>query len=328
MEDAVTTAVQLQSIYQKMHGDNHSLVTEVQILGFPSLNAFKIPVFIIIILIYSLTISENVLIIVLVSMSHHLHSPMYFFLANLSVTDIILVTNVIPKTLCIIIREGDTLTILGCLTQFFLHGVSVSTECFLLTVMSGDRYLAICKPLHYVILMSNPMLCIRLVSLSWLLSFCAVLIYIISMTFLQFCGPNVIDHFFCDLMPLFELSCSDITFFQLEMLFLSVPFTLFPLLIITVSYASIVRAVLRISTDTGRGKAFSTCSSHLAVVSIFYGTLFGSYVIPSKGNSLTAGKSVSLLYTVFTPLINPIIYSLKNKDINRAMRKRFCKSNE
>uniref|UniRef100_A0A8C5M880 Olfactory receptor n=1 Tax=Leptobrachium leishanense TaxID=445787 RepID=A0A8C5M880_9ANUR len=313
--------------HQVMNTMNQTSVTKFLLLGFQTFQSVRIILLLCFLVFLFGTICGNLLIIWLVASNRSLQSPMYFFLTQLSLSDLLLTTDIVPNALYIIWCKGGAMSFSGCLTQFYLFVVAESSECLILTLMSYDRYLAICNPLRYNTTM-NSILCIKLVSLSWLLSFCAILIYIISMTFLQFCGPNVIDHFFCDLMPLFELSCSDNTFFQVELYILCIPFILFPFVIITVSYVCIVQAVLRISTKTERGKVFSTCSSHLTVVSIFYGTLFGSYVVPSKGNSSAAGKAISLLYTVFTPLINPIIYSLKNKDINHAMRKSFCKKNE
>ncbi|KAM3924579.1 olfactory receptor 11G2-like [Leptodactylus fuscus] len=190
-------------------------------------------------------------------------------------------------------------------------------ECFLLAVMSYDRYVAICNPLRYNSIMTRTYFAILSI-VCWLLGFCVILIYITNLANLSFCEANVIDHFFCDILPILELTCSDTYVVHMEIFLLSIPIVFVPITIIVVSYTSIVRAVLRIPSSTGRQKAFSTCSSHLIVVSIFYGTLFSVYVVPTKGQTSTMGKILSLLYTVFTPFINPIIYSLRNKDIRKA----------
>ncbi|XP_063302590.1 olfactory receptor 5P58-like [Pelobates fuscus] len=200
----------------------------------------------------------------------------------------------------------------------------LTSEFFLLLIMAYDRYLAICNPLRYSMLMS-PMVCIRLVIMTWLLSFSIELAVIISTIQLQFCGPNVIDHFFCDLVPLIELSCSDISFLEVENLILSVLVTITSLISIAVFYVYIIQAALRMSTTSGRSKVFSTCSSHLTVVSIFYGTILGIYMLPNKNKSMSVNKIASLLYTVVTPMINPIIYSLRNKDIEKAVKKLWSK---
>uniref|UniRef100_A0A8C5M1I3 Olfactory receptor n=1 Tax=Leptobrachium leishanense TaxID=445787 RepID=A0A8C5M1I3_9ANUR len=302
-----------------MQPRNQTVCTEFLLLGFQNVESFKTLFFLLLLAIHLMTVCGNLLIIWLVASNRSLQSPMYFFLTQLSLSDLLLTTDIVPNALYIIWNEGGAMSFTGCITQFYLFDLF---ECFLLATMAYDRYLAICNPLRYSSIM-NSFLCIRLVILSWILSFSVALTDIISMTQLDFCGPNIIDHFFCDLAPLLELSCSDTTFFQVEIFILCTFVTLPPLIFVIVSYAWIVKAVLRISTKTGRGKAFSTCSSHLAVVSIFYGTLIGSYMIPANGKSLTVSKAVSLLYTVFTPMINPIIYSLKNKDIKGAMKRTF-----
>uniref|UniRef100_A0A8C5PAB7 Olfactory receptor n=1 Tax=Leptobrachium leishanense TaxID=445787 RepID=A0A8C5PAB7_9ANUR len=301
-----------------MNAMNQTSVTKFLLLGFQNVQSVRIILLLCFLVFLFGTICGNLLIIWLVASNRSLQSPMYFFLTQLSLSDLLLTTDIVPNALYIIWNEGGSMSFSGCMTQFYFFASSEVSECLILTIMSYDRYLAICNPLRYNTAM-NSLLCVMLVSISWLLGFSVI----ISTTCLQFCGPNIIDHFFCDLMPLLELSCSDTRIFKVVTFILTIPFTLFPLLIITSSYVCIVQAVLRISTKTGRGKAFSTCSSHLAVVSIFYGTLLVCYLIPSKGKSLTVSKAVSLLYTVFTPMINPIIYSLKNKDISDALKKIF-----
>ncbi|KAM8972669.1 olfactory receptor 1J4-like [Pelodytes ibericus] len=301
-----------------MTAGNRSTVTEFFILGLPAFNSFKVPFFIVILLVYSLTISENVLIILLVSTCHRLRSPMYFFLGHLSLCDIILVTNIVPNLLHIIIREGITMSFSGCFTQYFFHGVSVSTECFLLTVMSYDRYLAICDPLHYISIMD---LTFRYssVTCSWMVS-CILALNTMILTYqLDFCGPNIIDHFFCDFSPLLELSCSDTTGLEINMLLISFPIFLSPFLFIIVTYICISVTINKIHSTSGRQKAFSTCSSHLAVVCTYYGSMLTIYMIPSQGQSLIINRFLSLVYIVFTPLLNPVIYSLRNQEIRASL---------
>ncbi|XP_075434289.1 olfactory receptor 6B1-like [Ascaphus truei] len=303
-----------------MHGKNHTLVTEFLLLGFQTLHNFKILLFTLFLMTYIMTISSNLLIIALVSANHQLHSPMYLFLAHLSLSDIMFASVIVPNMLRLIWGQGGTMSVVGCICQLHFFASSVATECFLLTVMSYDRYLAICHPLRYTTIM-NFKLCLQLAIWSWLLGFVVTLILIIPVSQLQFCGPNVIDHFFCDFAPLLKHSCYDTSFIEIESFVLTFPVALFPFVFIIVTYVCIFLTILRISSTTGRQKAFSTCSSHLTVVCTYYGTLIIIYVFPSRGHTFTINKVLSLLYTVVTPFFNPLIYSLRNKEIGAALRR-------
>ncbi|XP_073403007.1 olfactory receptor 6N2-like [Dendrobates tinctorius] len=281
--------------------------------------------FILLLMIYCGTICGNLLIITLVSTSKNLHTPMYFFISQLSISDILVISDVLPNMLHVLLNNGATISFAGCITQFYFLGASETVECFLLAVMSYDRYVAICKPLHYNVIMKSGY-CVILTIICWEFGFSIVLIYMIPTAKLNYCGPNIIDHVFCDIVPLLELACSDTRIVHLEVFLLSIPVVFIPITTIVMSYTCIVFAILRIPSSTGRQKAFSTCSSHLTVVSIFFGTLFSVYVVPTKGQSSTISKILSLLYTVFTPFINPIIYSLRNKDIIKAVQKTYYKN--
>ncbi|XP_075434030.1 olfactory receptor 11A1-like [Ascaphus truei] len=267
-----------------------------------------------------MTLTGNLLIIVLVSTSHKLHSPIYFFLRHLSATDIFITATIVPNMLHGILEEGATISFNGCITQFYFFGVSATTESFLLAVMSYDRYLAICHPLRYTSIM-DIRLQKHLVFWSWFLGFTLSLIITTQLGMLQFCGPKVIDHVFCDFDPLLYLSCTDTSFLKLEDLVLSVPLAFSSFIFIIVTYVCIFLTILRIPSTSGRQKAFSTCSSHLSVVSLFYGTLITIYVVPSRGHSVNLNKVLSLLYLVVTPLFNPIIYSLRSQEIRAAFGK-------
>ncbi|XP_040274141.1 olfactory receptor 1496-like [Bufo bufo] len=299
--------------------NNLTVVTEFFLLGFQVSQDLRIFLFCLLLVVYCGTICGNVLIIALVSTSRNLHTPMYFFISQLSISDIILTTDIVPNLLYILLNNGATITFIDCFTQFYFFAAAESFECFILTLMSYDRYVAICNPLRYTSIMTNRH-CVILTILCWLLGISSVLLYIITIAKLNFCGLNIIDHVFCDLIPLLELPCSDTFFIHLEMYLLSVVTVFIPTTIIIVSYTYIVSSVLKIPSSTGRQKAFSTCSSHLIVVSIFYWTMFSVYVAPTKGLTLSISKILSLLYTVFTPFINPIIYSLRNKDIRKAVQ--------
>ncbi|XP_056417018.1 olfactory receptor 2AP1-like [Hyla sarda] len=308
----------LEDIFKK----NLTVISEFLLLGFENLHNFKTLLFFLFFTIYIFTVLGNLLIVILVSTSPQIQSPMYFFLSHLSVSDILLTTYAIPNMLRVVLEEGGTMSVHSCLIQFYFICVSTIVECFLLMVMSYDRYQAICNPLHYNSIM-NYRFCTILVFLSWFLGSTWPLIAVIPVFYLVFCQSNVIDHFYCDFAPIMELSCSDTSLVEKEVFLSSFPTVVFPFLFIIVTYFYISRTVMGIPTIAGRKKAFSTCSSHLAVVSAYYGTLIIKYIVPFRGNSHVLNKSVSLLYTVFTPFFNPIIYSLRNKDIKKAMKKMF-----
>ncbi|XP_075131722.1 olfactory receptor 11L1-like [Leptodactylus fuscus] len=311
-----------------MKENNKTVVTEFfLIVGFQGSQYERVLLFCLFLVIYCGTICGNLLIITLVSTSKKLHTPMYFFISQLSITDILLTTDIVPNLLHILMTYGGAITFIGCITQFYFFCASEASECLLLAVMSYDRYVAICNPLRYSTIMTSRH-CVMFAAMCWLVGFSIVLIYTITTAKLDFCGPNIIDHIFCDLVPLLELACSKTHIVDLEVYILSLPIVFIPTVIIVASYTSIVRAVLRIPSSTGRQKAFSTCSSHLIVVSIFYWTMFSVYVVPTKGQTKigsTMSKIISLVYTVFTPLANPIIYSLKNEDVKKAIKETFHK---
>ncbi|XP_056424956.1 olfactory receptor 6B1-like [Hyla sarda] len=293
---------------------NSTDVTEFLILGFPSLNHYKLTFFSIVLFMYCMTMRENLLVIFLVSTSQRLHSPMYFFLGHLALADIFLVTIVVPKMLDVIIREGSVTPFAECLIEFYLYGGTVCTECFLLTAMSYDQYLAICKPLHYVSMMSVQLRYILVIS-SWALSFMSVLMTLLFILNLDFCGPNAIDHFFCDYAPLSELSCSDTTAVGIEMLVLTFTIILFPFLLVIISYVCIFITIFGISSISGQQTTFSTCSAHLIVVSTYYGSMLIIYMVLYRGHSVPINKFISLVYILLNALLNPIIYSLRNQEI-------------
>ncbi|XP_068129319.1 olfactory receptor 8H1-like [Hyperolius riggenbachi] len=301
---------------------NQTLVTQFILLGFQDLDSYRIVLFHLFLLLYIVTVSGNLLIISLVSInqSQSLSSPMYFFLSHLSTCDLLLTTVIVPLMLNNILKGKVSVSFLGCFAQLYLFGALASTECLLLAVMSYDRYVAICNPLRYSSII-NLHRCSLQVFGSWFLSFSVMLITIIQIYRLDFCGPNIIDHFFCDLAPLLQLSCSDTSFVELENILTGLPLTFAPLMYITATYIAIFMAIFRIPTTIGRHKAFYTCSSHITVVSIYYGTLVVAYLFLSKDYPLNVHKALSLLYTVLTPMLNPIIYSLRNKEIKIAFLK-------
>ncbi|XP_040273950.1 olfactory receptor 1009-like [Bufo bufo] len=315
-----------KSFDRKMEISNTNLtvVTEFFLTGFQGSQLLRNVLFLLFLIIYEATMCGNLLIISLVLNSKNLHTPMYFFISQLSISDILVTTDIVPKMLHILLHNGGTITFIHCLTQFFFFCAAEVFECLLLTVMSYDRYVAICNPLRYTSVMTNEF-CVKLSAMCWLVGIFVTIIFTVPPAKLYFCGPNIINHFFCDPIPFVELSCSDTFIVHLDFYILAVPILIIPVTIIVVSYTYIVLAVLRIPSSTGRQKAFSTCSSHLIVVSIFYWTIFSVYVVPPHVLTLSVTKILSLLYTVFTPLVNPIIYSLKNKDIMKAVQGTFHK---
>ncbi|XP_040197868.1 olfactory receptor 11L1-like [Rana temporaria] len=297
-----------------MDKKNQTCITEIHLLGFQNLNDWKIFCFTMLFIVYCVAISGNLLIIAMVAFCKNLHSPMYMFLVQLSVCDVLLTTDILPNTLASILSDGAVMSFSGCIAQFYIFGGSESSECFILTVMAYDRYLAICNPLRYSSIMDVTFF-VKLSILSWILGFSITLVTTLNIFTLDFCGPNIIDHLFCDFAPILQLSCSETSTVKMEVVLLSVFVMVLPLVLTGISYGWIVKAILGMSSNIDKSKVFSTCSSHLTVVCIFYGTLIVIYMLPTKGLSLTISKMVSLLYTAVTPMMNPIIYSLRNKDI-------------
>ncbi|XP_075424078.1 olfactory receptor 11L1-like [Ascaphus truei] len=306
-----------------MHEENYTRIEDVWIVGLQNLQGAKVIVFILLLIIYIMILMVNVLVISLVSSSDHLHTPMFFFLCSLSFSEIMFTTNLIPKFLHVLLAEGATMYLTTCLAQFYVCGSLGATECFLLAVMSYDRYMAICNPLHYASFM-NLKVCQELVIWSWVGGFMSMLTTLFLVCQLHFCGPKVIDHFFCDFTPIIELSCSDTYVVKIETYVFSSSVTLFPFVFVIGTYVCIILAILRIPSSTGRQKTFSTCSSHLAVVATYYGTLIAVYVVPNRGLSSTMNKILSLMYTLVTPLFNPIIYSLRNREIRAGLQRRIA----
>ncbi|XP_037659843.1 olfactory receptor 49-like [Choloepus didactylus] len=297
-------------------------VTTVQVFileGFPAVRSLGTVLFLVHLLAYLASITGNTLIITATWTDRRLQTPMYFFLSSFSFLECCFITTVIPKLLAIFLSGSQTISFAACFTQAFVFLFVGATIFFLMAVLSLDRYLAICKPLHYPTIM-NPRMCVLLVTACLVLGFLLMVVPVGMLSQLSFCGPQVIPHFFCDLGPLTKLSCSDIR--CIEMLsFSNISFVLLTSLISTViAYGNIVATILRLPTAKERQRAFSTCSSHLIVLSFVYGSCLFIYVKPKRRSRLDSNREAALVNTVVTPVLNPIIYSLRNKQVHRALK--------
>ncbi|XP_060111119.1 olfactory receptor 2AP1-like [Heteronotia binoei] len=305
---------------EHMETDNKTAITTFILLGFGNDPELQIPLFLVFLIIYSVTMAGNIIIIVLVITDHHLHISMYFFLGNFSCLETFYTSTLLPRMLASFLTGDRTISVGGCFSQFYFFGMLGVAECYLLASMSYDRYLAICKPLQYATLM-NRRLCFLLSAVSWICGITVMTLLMSLMSQLKYCGPHEIDHFFCDFTPVINLSCSDKTLVTLVSLIVSFINIVPSFLLTLLSYICIIVAIIQIPSSDGRKKAFSTCSSHLVVVSIFYGSLLFVYVLPQKEALREVDKIFAVFYTFLTPLINPLIYSLRNKEVKKALRR-------
>ncbi|XP_018780561.2 olfactory receptor 6F1 isoform X1 [Serinus canaria] len=303
---------------------NGTSVKEFILLGFPGTWQLRVSFVVVFALMYTLTVIGNASIIALVWRSSNLHTPMYFFLCNLSFLEIWYTTGVVPKAIGVMLGTSQTISFSVCIFQLFFLLSLGSTECFLLSVMAYDRYLAICCPLRYSSLMSS-VLSVRLALSSWLGGFMAISLLAFLTSRLTFCGPDVINHFLCDIDSCLALSCSDTWHVELATFLVSIIVVVASCVVTLVSYMYIISSILRIQSGHGRKKAFSTCSAHLSVVTIWYGSTMFLYVKPSAQNSLDLNKIVNTFNTVVTPLLNPFIYTLRNQEVKLALGRAFQK---
>nr|XP_027779251.1 putative olfactory receptor 8G3 pseudogene [Marmota flaviventris] len=303
-----------------MENENHSIVTEFILAGLTDKPELQLPLFILFLGIYVLTVMGNLGMITLISLSSHLHTPMYYFLSNLSFIDMCHSTVITPKMLVNFVMKKNIISYPECMTQLYFFSVFAISECHMLAAMAYDRYVAICSPLLYSVIMSHH-LCFWLTAGVYILGIIGSTIHTVFMLRLFLCKTNVINHYFCDLFPLLELSCSSIYINELLVLFLSAFNILTPALTILGSYIFIIASILRIRSTEGRAKAFSTCSSHISAVALFFGSAAFMYLQPSAVSSMDQGKVSSVFYTTVVPVLNPLIYSLRNKDVKSALKK-------
>ncbi|XP_063297654.1 olfactory receptor 13C2-like [Pelobates fuscus] len=300
-----------------METRNHSTVTEFILLGLSTDPTIQVVLFTLFLAIYTATLASNGLLILVVTFDHRLHNSMYFFLANLSLLDIGYTSITIPKMIVNFLAEKKTISFTGCFVQayfFIFFGIS---ECILLTFMAYDRYVAICNPLRYNMVM-NRTACGQMIRVAWVTGCFTSSVDIVFIVQLSFCSSNVVNHFFCEAPTLVQLSCSDLSLTNVVKLVGSSTMILVPLLLIVLSYVRIITTIMKF--DSGKYQAFSTCFSHLIVVVIFYGAAVFLYMTPEHGGAITV-KVVSVMYTVVTPLLNPLIYSLRNRNVHRALGK-------
>ncbi|XP_008054950.1 olfactory receptor 5AN1-like [Carlito syrichta] len=305
---------------------NITEITYFILLGFSDFPRIITVLFVIFLVIYIMSLTCNLGLIVLIRMDSHLHTPMYFFLSNLSFTDICYVSSTVPKMLSNFFQEQQTITLVGCIVQDFIFSMMGLNESCLMTAMAYDRYVAICNPLLYASIMS-PRLRVHMVMGAYMAGLAASFSQLCALLQLHFCGPHVISHFFCDTPQLLILSCSGTFFVQVTTAVITMIFGIASVLVIMISYGYIGIAIMKITSAKGRSKAFNTCASHLTAVSLFYASSIFVYLNSSSGGSSSFDRFASVFYTVMIPMLNPLIYSLRNKEIKGALKrlhKRRC----
>lgn len=303
--------------------DNATVVFEFLLIGISNYPEWRVTFFTLVLITYLSTLLGNGLIIFLIYFDPHLHTPMYFFLTNLSFLDLCYGTASMPQALVHCFSTHPYLSYPRCLTQMSVSLVLATAECLLLAVMAYDRMVAISNPLRYSVIINGPV-CVWLAATSWGVSLVLTAMLVLSLQ-LHFCGANIINHFVCEILSLLKLACSDTSLNELMILTTGIFTLLLPFGFVLLSYARIATTVLRIRSAQGRLKAFSTCGSHLTVVTIFYGATISMYMIPQSKSSPDQNKFISVFYGALTPMLNPLIYSLRNKDVRGAMRKVMAK---
>ncbi|XP_030051260.1 olfactory receptor 2K2-like, partial [Microcaecilia unicolor] len=303
-----------------MEIENQTSTLEFILLGVSDQPKLELILFVVFFPVYLVTLCANVLIIMVVLLNRHLQNPMYFFLCNLSFLDICYASANIPKSLKNFLSERKTISFNGCAAQMYISLSLGETECLLLAIMACDRYVAICHPLNYTTIM-NRVVCIKIATCTWISGFLLAVIHVAFTLTLPFCGHNRINHFTCEVTAVLRLACTDIRLIEIVIFVVGVLILIFPLSFILYTYIHILAAILKIHSANGRHKAFSTCTSHLTVVTIFYGTCILMYMRPRSVVSPQNDKIISLFYGAITPMLNPLIYTLRNNEVKGALRK-------
>nr|XP_034992677.1 olfactory receptor 5V1-like [Zootoca vivipara] len=300
--------------------ENITVVTEFILMGLSDLPAVCFSLFAAFLLIYLVTLVGNGTILLAIGADSHLHNPMYFFLTNLSLLDIFCPTATVPKMLENLLSENNTISFVGCVLQLYFLVALAGTEVFLLAAMAYDRYVAICNPLRYTVIMSKK-LCLQMAAGTWLTGFLNSLLHTVMTFTLPYCKLNRVNQYYCDIPPVLALSCASTYAAEMVVLIVGGIFGVGAFLVTLVSYIHIISTILRIHSSEGKRKAFSTCASHLTVVCLFYGTTIFTYIRPSSSHHPDQDRLVSMLYGVITPMLNPLIYSLRNKEVKGALRR-------
>ncbi|XP_049731286.1 olfactory receptor 7D4-like [Elephas maximus indicus] len=308
-----------------VEAENQTKFSEFLLLGLSEDPELQPLFFALFLSMYLVAVLGNLLIILAVTSDPHLHTPMYFFLSNLSFVDTCFVTTTVPKMLVNIQTQNKDISYIGCLIQVYFFMIFAGLDNFLLTMMAYDRFVAICRPLHYTVIMS-PRFCVLLVLVSWVIFFWVSLLHIVLITRLNFCIDTEIPHFFCELTQIIKVACSDTHINYVFLYVLTVLLGVFPLSGILFSYSQVVSTLMGMSSAGGKYKAFSTCGSHLSVVSLFYGTGLGVFLSSAVTHSSQRSSIASVMYTVVTPMLNPFIYSLRNKDVKGALGRLLCRA--
>ncbi|XP_023445555.2 olfactory receptor 2A14-like [Dasypus novemcinctus] len=305
-------------------GGNWTQITEATLLGFQVDQALELVFFGLFSLFFALTLLGNGVIVGLICLDPKLHTPMYFFLSHLAIVDMSFASNIVPKMLTNLVNQERTISFVACVLQILLCLAFANTECLILVVMSYDRYVAICHPLHYTVIMSWRV-CTVLAVIAWAFSFLLSLVHVVLILRLPFCGPRKINHFFCEILSVLKLACADTRLNKLVIFAACVFILVGPLCLVLVSYTRILVTILKTQSTDGRKKAFSTCSSHLCVVGLFFGSAIVLYMTPKSHHPEEQQKILALFYTLFNPMLNPLIYSLRNTEVKGALNRVLCK---